>query len=382
MTTTPARQRLLDLLRPGVCLLIGVTMFAIVAPRLPFWNLLLSFAIGCIGVVALAFHRRYPKTATAVCIAAAALTPFATPSMWMSLFLIGAGQALRVTVCLLVGAVFSHVFLTTLYIVRWNPADVGQAIMIGMLSTATTVTITVIVVVLGSNRVRTRAAAADLLTATARADVAGAQERERLTQEVHDNVGYRLALLSIFSHSLDHYDELSPAEQDEVRGHLREQIDQAGSALATAVAGTTQSRVDVDDALDELVAGVRAAGVPLTYARERALSGVSPQAGALVVRFVREGLTNALKHGGEGRLQVHIFGEGPLTAEVVSPAGQQRAAGSGLGLAGLREASVALGGTFQFDRGENQVRMTLVLPAAAELTGTRSIGRDEDSAGV
>lgn len=337
-------------------------MFAVVAPRLPFWNLLLSFGIGCVGVVALAFHRRYPKSATAVCIAAAAVTPFATPSMWMALFLVGAGQALRVTIWLLVGAVFSHAFLTTLYIVRWNPADVGQVVMIGMLSAATTVMIGVIGVIVGRSRARTRAAAADLLTAAARADVASAQERERLTQEVHDNVGHRLALLSIFSHSLDHYDELSPAEQDEVRGHLRDQIDEAGSALATAVAGTTRPPVNLDDALDELIAGVRAAGVPLTYERERDLADVSPEAGALVVRFVREGLTNALKHGGAGTLRVRIVGDETLTAEVVSPTGEQRAAGAGLGLAGLRAASSGIGGSFEFDRGDHLVRMTLTLP--------------------
>lgn len=357
-------------------------MFAVVAPRLPFWNLLLSFGIGCVAVVALAFHRRYPKTVTAVCVAAAALTPFATPAMWMALFLVGAGQALRVTVWLLIGAVISHAFLTTLYIVRWNPADVGQVIMIGMLSATTTLMIGVVGVIVGRNRARTRAAAAQVLTATARADVAGAQERERLTQEVHDNVGHRLALLSIFSHSLEHYDELSPAERDEVRGHLREQIDEAGSALATAVSGATTAHVDVDVALDELVVGVRAAGVPLMYTRDRDLAGISPEAGALVVRFVREGLTNALKHSGAGTLQVHVFGDEPVTVEVVSPAGEQRAPGSGRGLAGLRAASAALGGAFQFDRGEQIVRMTLTLPPAAELTGTRSIGRDEDSAGV
>lgn len=91
-----------------------------------------------------------------------------------------------------------------------------------------------------------------------------------------------------------------------------------------------------------------------------------------VYRFVQEGLTNAYRHGHgvDQAVEARWSGE-HLAVEIRNraPQGAVATAGSGLGLAGLRERVESLGGTFGFrlDEGGQSV-LSMEIPVNAEAT--------------
>jgi signal transduction histidine kinase len=110
--------------------------------------------------------------------------------------------------------------------------------------------------------------------------------------------------------------------------------------------------------LDELVGAVRAAGLSVVVRQEGPenvpAGGVPPTAVDLTAyRIIQEALTNTLRHGADAdevRVSVRI-GEAAVDIEVVDNGRPRelpaRAAGSGRGLAGMRERVALLGGSLR-----------------------------------
>ena len=115
--------------------------------------------------------------------------------------------------------------------------------------------------------------------------------------------------------------------------------------------------------LDQLIARVRATGLPVSYDVEGHLPPSAADARLAVYRIVQEALTNAIKHGGAGvrasvRVQygpddvwVEVSDDGSGTAQVATQDG-------GRGLIGMRERIEALGG--EFHSGPHEPRGWLV----------------------
>jgi signal transduction histidine kinase len=100
--------------------------------------------------------------------------------------------------------------------------------------------------------------------------------------------------------------------------------------------------------LDELAAGLRAAGVrvELDVADVAAVPAPVQAAG---YRIVQEALTNVLRHAGASVARVSVAREdGALRLEVLDDgAGSGATGGSGSGLRGMRERAAALSGTVE-----------------------------------
>jgi signal transduction histidine kinase len=100
--------------------------------------------------------------------------------------------------------------------------------------------------------------------------------------------------------------------------------------------------------LDDLIAGVKGAGLTVELDMAAAAAAVPPAIGHAGYRIVQEGLTNVLRHSTAEHAGVRIGqGEGALQVEILDN-GQTRAAtstGGGHGLLGMRERAAALGGT-------------------------------------
>ncbi|MGC0143970.1 sensor histidine kinase [Pseudactinotalea sp. Z1732] len=196
-----------------------------------------------------------------------------------------------------------------------------------------------------------------------RAARAVAAERERISGEMHDVVGHKLALISMQAGAL----EVNPdAEREVVEAQAKSLRQTAGEAQAE-LRGLLDMMVD-DDAplapqagLEEvpaLVERTRSAGVQV----ELALAvdeEVGPAVGRAIYRIVQEGLTNALRHGCGGSVEVSVRGGGreAVVVEVSNPlqgsagrrdsAGRGEAARAGMGLASLAERVRVLGGTLE-----------------------------------
>lgn len=195
-----------------------------------------------------------------------------------------------------------------------------------------------------------------------RAAQAVAAERERISGEMHDVVGHKLALISMQAGAL----EVSPdADRDVVEAQARALRQTAGQAQAE-LRGLLDMMVDDAplapqaglEQVPALVERTRSAGAQVGLAL--AVEGqVGPAVGRAVYRIVQEGLTNALRHGAGGAVQVSVRGQagGAVMVEVSNPvadsAGRPGSGGHGdadrpgTGLASLAERVRVLGGTLE-----------------------------------
>ena len=185
--------------------------------------------------------------------------------------------------------------------------------------------------------------------------LARAEERLRLSREVHDVVSHSLSTIAV--------------QAGVTRLVLAEQPGQAGAALA-AIETASRSALDelrnllrqmrdpgdADEAamptlsdLPGLIGTLRGAGLDVSY---RSSGQPRPYPAAVELsayRIAQEALTNVTKHAAGARAEVQIdHGAGELTVAVADDGGAEparSAAGGGLGIPGMRERAALLGGT-------------------------------------
>ena len=185
--------------------------------------------------------------------------------------------------------------------------------------------------------------------------LARAEERLRLSREVHDVVSHSLSAIAV--------------QAGVARLVFAEQPDQAGAALS-AIETASRSALeelrtllrqirdprDADEAaaptlsdLPALITRLRRAGLDVSYHS----TGEPRQCGTAVelsaYRIAQEALTNVTKHAAGARAQVEIGrGADQLTVTVTDDGGPtlvRSSAGEGLGIPGMRERAELLGGT-------------------------------------
>jgi len=104
------------------------------------------------------------------------------------------------------------------------------------------------------------------------------------------------------------------------------------------------------DRLDDLVSSAAAAGVEVKTRVDGPVRPLSTPVDVAAYRIVQESLTNVARHAGGGRATVSLhYGPDALAIEVddegpVGGAPAGNGAGTGNGIAGMRERAAALGG--------------------------------------
>ncbi len=189
--------------------------------------------------------------------------------------------------------------------------------------------------------------------------LAAAEERARIAREMHDSVAHHLTVIVALSDGALRAVTRSPAEAcdaiRDVSGTARQALDETRRLLGVLRAGSGQEpRQPLPGLadLDDLVARVRAAGLPVRY--ERAGIGADLPTGVqlAVFRLVQEALTNTMKHAGPRasaavRLQVSP-GDVRVDVEDDGTGGTARPGAAGGGLTGMRERIKAFGGELDF----------------------------------
>jgi signal transduction histidine kinase len=178
-------------------------------------------------------------------------------------------------------------------------------------------------------------------------------ERLRIAREVHDTVAHAIAAINVQSGVAAHLIDRDP---EQARTALRRIKAASGDALTDLRAtlgvlrdGGEPAPVEPHrglDELDDLVAGLRAAGVRVEL-DVAPLPELPTDVQAAGYRIVQEALTNVLRHAGASRVRVRVAaGADAVEAEVVDDgSGTGAGGGSGNGIRGMRERAVALGGT-------------------------------------
>jgi signal transduction histidine kinase len=181
-------------------------------------------------------------------------------------------------------------------------------------------------------------------------------ERGRIARELHDVVAHNVSMMVVQAgaarrvldgdqpHVSSALDEIARAGRqtvDEMRtllGVLRDPDDPAALKPQPGLAD-----------LEQLLDGVRAAGLPVTL-RIEGERRLLPQAADLsAFRIVQEALTNSLKHGGPATADVVVrYAPEEVRLEIRDTgAGRPSETGTGHGLVGIRERVAMFGGELE-----------------------------------
>jgi signal transduction histidine kinase len=318
-------------------------------------------AAGCL--IPLVWRRSHAVVVFAVVTAAAVTTAAAdfkslgataAGSLLIALYTVSVHEPRRVA--LIAGAVFEAWAVPA--IAFWAPSD---AKLPGILL----ITGTGAAAVFAGVNVRTRRAYLAALEDRAdrlereqdqQARLAVASERTRIAREVHDIVTHSLSVMVALADGAGAAVAASP-------GQARDAMQQVASTGRQAIGEMRRMvgtlRIDEADTsripapglaqLDDLLAQVRAAGLPAKLTVEGQPHPLTPGVQLAVYRIVQESLTNVRKHApaatvaavrlryADDGIEVEITDDGP-------PPGSQPP-GPGHGLAGMRERAAAYGGS-------------------------------------
>ncbi|MFD3918370.1 sensor histidine kinase [Streptomyces sp. NPDC058595] len=210
--------------------------------------------------------------------------------------------------------------------------------------------------------------------------------RNRLARELHDSVGHALSAVTLQAGAARRIlDSDDPGDREFVREALaaieettRRTVGELDSVLGLLRQTDEHEHRDEPpcgptlDALDTLLAH---SGVQVALTVDGDIATVPEQVSREAYRIVQEGLSNALRHGGDAPVTLHvaldteklgITMENPLptTAPVVRP-------GGGRGLRGVAERATLLGGHASAGPDGPLWRLSVALPPAAGATVRR-----------
>jgi signal transduction histidine kinase len=186
--------------------------------------------------------------------------------------------------------------------------------------------------------------------ATTRAAVE--DERSRVARELHDILSHSLGVVVLQTGAAEHAWTADPVRAREslhaARETAVEAVDQLRLLLGVVRDGPTGERVPVPrlDDLDELAARSRAAGFDVRLETTGHPRPVPAEVQASVYRVAQEGIANAMKHSGAHACRIRVEYQPDCVVVEVEDDGQgsRSAAGSQLGLVGIRERAAVFGG--------------------------------------
>lgn len=192
-----------------------------------------------------------------------------------------------------------------------------------------------------------------------------AQERARSARDLHDGLGHRLAAVGM---SLDFATRM--AERDSVRAweevaQARQQSAAALDAMRTWVRALDPVRVPGATgvvALDAIADSFRGTGLDVTVHSKGTERELPTAVMTYLYRFVQEGLTNALKHGGATRIDIVVNNDEPLVLEIADNGTAPDEVIDGYGLRTLREQAVELGGSVTAGAGRHGFTVRVEVP--------------------
>ncbi|MCC2322241.1 sensor histidine kinase [Cellulomonas xiejunii] len=221
---------------------------------------------------------------------------------------------------------------------------------------------------------RRQDAAARRREVAANVALARAQERNRLSAELHDVLGHSLTVIHAQANA-----ELArrpgPGEQAAALESIRD-IAKASLRDVRLLVGALRDAVDTLPvrlvALDDIVRTARAAGLVVTaHLPDRATlqqwdDELSPALALTLARCLQEGLTNMLRHGrpgGAASVALSRDVEG-IRMTMSNTTGSQADRGAGVGLVGLRERARAHGGEVRAVHDGDRFVLDVRLPVA------------------
>jgi signal transduction histidine kinase len=309
-----------------------------------------------VGPLALVLRRRWP-VAVLWATWAATLSPWnaawpADLSLIVAFFLAATAGHRRAAWIVIVAGYVSAVWLEPLAF-RHKTASLAHAL--GLAGWLAVLVITAEVVRLRRERNDTAVAARELDTRRR-----ASEERLAMARDLHDVIGHSVSLINVQAavalDLMDEQPEQARVALTAIESASRDVLDELRAMLAAFRSqGDKAPRAPVPSLkhVDELVELTRAAGMTVNVevvGEPRPLPTAIDVAG---YRVVQESLTNAVRHAGRATTSVRLtYSADGLDIDVTDDgrpeqANGTRRAGSGSGVAGMRERVTALGGRLQ-----------------------------------
>jgi signal transduction histidine kinase len=202
----------------------------------------------------------------------------------------------------------------------------------------------------------------------AKAEQARAQERARISREIHDAVGHHATLIAVEAAALAATSD--DPQTKEAAGRVRGLAKEALGEMRTALGLTTPDQPEISglESIPALVARARESGVDVQMQDEVPVnSEIAPGVGRAAYRVVQEALTNASKHAAGAGVKVRLEdGDGSLRITVTNDVGTGvpvDVGGGGAGLEGLSERVRMAGGEMHAEpRAGGGFEVSAVLP--------------------
>jgi len=182
------------------------------------------------------------------------------------------------------------------------------------------------------------------------------EERLRIARELHDITAHSLSVIAVQSGVASHVIGSDPKEArralDAIRQVSRDSLQELRAMLGV-LRGAEDDAAPLAPAaglarLSDLVRPLEEAGVSAAVRTEGDVADVPALVDSSAYRIVQEALTNVLRHAGEAHVDVAVRRlPDALTVEVTDDGPGMPAATEGHGIAGMRERTAALGGTFE-----------------------------------
>ncbi|HEY1488713.1 MAG TPA: sensor histidine kinase [Micromonosporaceae bacterium] len=209
------------------------------------------------------------------------------------------------------------------------------------------------------------------------AQLAAAAERSRIAREMHDVVAHNIAVMIALAEGAAYTNDTDPGRATTIMGQVSGTGRAALAEMRRLLGVMRDPASSVDHApqptigdLDELVATVRAAGLPTRLSITGATASLPPSAQLAIYRMVQEALTNTLKHASASRADVRLSCRPEEVDLEITNDGLAIAPTSeidGHGIAGMRERAAVFGGQVEVGPGPSggwRVRTRLHVAAA------------------
>jgi signal transduction histidine kinase len=180
--------------------------------------------------------------------------------------------------------------------------------------------------------------------------LAVAEERNRLSREMHDTIGHRLTVSAVQLEGAQKLIERDPRRADEMIGTVRGQVREALGELRGTVATLREpleSALPLHTSLERLAAEFETAtGLTVHLLIPEDLPGISAAQRLALYRTAQEALTNIQKHAQAQQVWLQLANQDNFITLRVSDngVGLPEQTESGFGLKGMRERAAQLGG--------------------------------------
>jgi two-component system sensor histidine kinase UhpB len=199
------------------------------------------------------------------------------------------------------------------------------------------------------------------------------EERKRIARDLHDEVNQSLTALLL---RIEAADQDAPEELHAQLAEVRDLADQAMGELLDLARQLRPTALDDHGLVAALKSHVREfdqrGQARATFWADPRLGELSPDSQVVVYRVAQEALVNAARHSGASRVEVSLEPRDSRVRLEVTDNGSGFAfaeEGKGLGLSGMRERALLVGGTLAIDsrpgKGTSVVLEVPSAPAAA-----------------